>query len=67
MIRDVIQSAGQIAWPVIALLIMLIAFIAILVWTFSGKKNRFEGESNLPLQDEDDDITHSHTTRGVSS
>lgn len=64
MIRDVMEHAGQTTWPIVALLIMLAAFTVILLWTFSGKKNRFEHDSRLPLDDDDHEVTHNNSARG---
>ncbi|NUO19777.1 cbb3-type cytochrome c oxidase subunit 3 [bacterium] len=67
MLRDMITNAGSNIWSIISLIIMFVAFAAVIWWTFSGKKNRFETESHLPLQDDDEQVTNSHSTRGLSS
>lgn len=67
MLRDILTNTSLGIWPVVSLIIMFVAFAAVLVWTFAGKKNRFEEESNLPLQDDDESSTNSHSTRGASS
>jgi cbb3-type cytochrome oxidase subunit 3 len=67
MLRDFLTNMNHGIWPVVSLIIMFIAFAAVLIWTFAGKKNRFDEESHLPLQDDDEHITNSHSTRGISS
>jgi len=67
MLRDVLSNASHSIWSIISLLMMLAAFVAVLVWTFSGRKNRFENESNLPLQDDDEQDANMKSTRGLSS
>ncbi len=67
MLRDMLANTGTSVWSVISLVVLFVAFAGVLWWTFSGKKNRFEDESNLPLQDDDEQITNSHSTRGQSS
>jgi cbb3-type cytochrome oxidase subunit 3 len=64
MMRDVMQHAGQSVWPMISLIIMFITFGAILVWTYAGRKNRFEVDSRLPLEDDEQSATHTQSTRG---
>ncbi|MCB1060618.1 MAG: cbb3-type cytochrome c oxidase subunit 3 [Calditrichaeota bacterium] len=68
MLRDILTNANHGIWPIVSLIIMFVAFAAVLIWTLSGRKNRFEEESNIPLHDEDDEqLNHSHSTRGTSS
>lgn len=67
MLRDLLTNLELGIWPVVSLIIMFAAFSAILIWTFLGKRNRFEDESNLPLHEDDEDTTNSHSTRGHSS
>lgn len=67
MLRDLISNAGTSIWSIVSLIIMFVAFAGVLWWTFTGKKNRFEDESNLPLQDDDEHSTTTHSTRGLSS
>ncbi|MBK6909391.1 MAG: CcoQ/FixQ family Cbb3-type cytochrome c oxidase assembly chaperone [bacterium] len=67
MLRDVLSNTGPSIWPIISLLIMLVAFTAVLVWTYAGRKNRFENESNLPLELDDEQEQDMKSTRGLSS
>ena len=64
MLRDMITNAGTSVWSIVSLIVLFVAFSAVLYWTFSGKKNRFESESNLPLEDDDDKPSHLNSTRG---
>jgi cbb3-type cytochrome oxidase subunit 3 len=67
MLRDMLANVETSIWSVVSLIIMFVAFIGVLWWTYSGKKNRFESESNLPLESDDEQITNSHSTGGLSS
>ena len=67
MLRDVLTNSGASFWPVVSLVIMLATFAAVLLWTFAGRKNRFENESQLPLRDDDDQESDMKSTRGLSS
>ncbi|MCB9365878.1 MAG: cbb3-type cytochrome c oxidase subunit 3 [Calditrichaeota bacterium] len=64
MIRDVMGNAGEAIWSIVALIIMFVSFAAILFWTFSGRKNRFEHEMNLPLEDDEVSGDHHHSVKG---
>lgn len=58
------ESAGQTIWPIIALVIMLAAFAAILLWTYAGRKDRFEHDSRLPLEDDEAGVSQQNSARG---
>ncbi len=64
MLRDMLTNAGSSVWSIVSLIVLFVAFAAVLYWTFSGKKNRFESESNLPLEDDDEQPPHSNSKRG---
>lgn len=34
--------------------LMFLAFVGILIWAFSGRRDRFEDAANLPFADDDD-------------
>jgi cbb3-type cytochrome oxidase subunit 3 len=51
MIKDVIEFSANSLWPQIGLVILFACFIGIVIWTFTGKKQRFERERLLPLDD----------------
>lgn len=52
MIRDLIAHSGDILWPVAALVLFVLLFGGIVVWTYSGRRDRFHYLRMLPLQDE---------------
>ena len=52
MIQDIITQTANSIWAQIGLVISVLAFAAILVWTYVGKKDRFKRESRLPLEDD---------------
>ncbi|MBK6766522.1 MAG: cbb3-type cytochrome c oxidase subunit 3 [bacterium] len=64
MLRDLINNTGTSVWSVVSLIAMFVAFVAVLYWTFSGKKDRFEAENRLPLDDDEPTATHTQSTRG---
>jgi cbb3-type cytochrome oxidase subunit 3 len=69
MIRDVLQIAGETTWVQIGLILCFLLFIGIVVWTYLGRKNRYEHELNLPLDDGTDDgkhLTHSKSSETSS-
>jgi len=51
MIQDVITRAANSLWPQISLLIFVLCFVAVLIWTYSGRKDRFREQAALPLND----------------
>ena len=51
MIRDVIQYIGETTWPQIGLVLFMLLFAGLLVWTLAGRKDRFRHQSRLPLED----------------
>jgi cbb3-type cytochrome oxidase subunit 3 len=51
MIRDALEFAHATDWPQVALIIFVVAFMGVLVWTYRGSKTRFDRESRLPLED----------------
>jgi cbb3-type cytochrome oxidase subunit 3 len=50
MIHDVLTGAAGMG-PRIGLVLFFLLFIAIVVWTYRGGKDRFRYESRLPLED----------------
>lgn len=50
MIRDMISSAGTVFWPVAALILFVLLFAGIVLWTYSGRRDRFHYMRMLPLQ-----------------
>lgn len=55
MIKDVIEFSANSIWPQIGLIIFMVCFIGVAIWTFTGKKKRFEREAMLPLDDSTSD------------
>jgi cbb3-type cytochrome oxidase subunit 3 len=51
MIQDVIARAASSLWPQISLLIFVLCFVGVLIWTYSGRKDRFRKQAALPLND----------------
>jgi cbb3-type cytochrome oxidase subunit 3 len=52
MIKDFISQSGNAIFAQIGLVIFVLLFAAILIWTLRGHKNRFDHERNLPLEDD---------------
>jgi cbb3-type cytochrome oxidase subunit 3 len=51
MIQDVITRAANSVWPLISLLIFVLCFVGVMIWTYSGRKDRFREQAALPLND----------------
>lgn len=51
MIKDVLEFAANSFWPQISLIVFIVCFGAILIWTYSGRKDRFHYDAALPLED----------------
>ena len=51
MIQDVITRSANSLWPIIALIIFVLCFVGVLIWTYRGRKDRFKREAALPLDD----------------
>ena len=51
MIQDVITRAANSLWPQISLLILVLCFVGVMIWTYSGRKDRFREQAALPLND----------------
>jgi len=51
MIHDVITRAANSLWPIISLIIFVLCFVGVLIWTYRGRKDRFVREAALPLDD----------------
>jgi cbb3-type cytochrome oxidase subunit 3 len=51
MIKDVLEFSANSLWPQISLIIFVICFAAILIWTYRGRKDRFHYDAHLPLND----------------
>jgi cbb3-type cytochrome oxidase subunit 3 len=54
-------------WPRIGLVIFLVFFAAILIWTLRGGKHRFEHISRLPLEEKDPLDGTSHASQETHS
>jgi len=74
VIHDILIDIRATIWPIIGLILFLLAFIGIIYWTYRGKRDRFKYESRLPLDDgttthdnhedsHEDNITEPHGTR----
>ena len=48
--------AGIEIYPIISLLIFFIFFVALFWWVFTAKKDYIKTVSNLPLDNQNDDI-----------
>jgi len=62
MIHDVVSSVATI-WPRIALVLFLLLFAGIVVWTLRGGRERFHEVSRLPLDERDPGHDSSETPR----
>lgn len=51
MIQDVITRAANSLWPQISLLIFVLCFVGVMLWTYSGRKDRFREQAALPFAD----------------
>jgi len=61
MIHDLISHEWSTVWAQVGLVIFVVVFAAIVIWTYRGHKDRFKRESELPLDDGAGDA-HSSTT-----
>jgi cbb3-type cytochrome oxidase subunit 3 len=52
MIPDAVSHAASI-WPRIGLILFFLLFVAIVIWTYRGRKDRFAYVSQLPLDDQE--------------
>ncbi|SFZ92570.1 hypothetical protein SAMN05428642_102802 [Flaviramulus basaltis] len=48
--------AGIEIYPIISLLIFFIFFVVLFLWVFTAKKDYIKTVSNLPLDNQNDDI-----------
>jgi cbb3-type cytochrome oxidase subunit 3 len=51
MIRDVLTLSANSLWSQISLIIFVLCFVGILIWTIAGRRSRFARQSTLPLED----------------
>ncbi len=51
MIQDVITRSVDSIWPVISLILFVVCFMGVFIWTYRGRKDRFRREASLPLDD----------------
>ena len=51
MIQDVITRSANSLWPQISLILFVLCFVGVLLWTFTGRKDRFRHHATLPLED----------------
>ena len=63
MIHDVLSAAGQSVWSSIMIVVLMLVFGGIIYWTFRGGRHRFDRESRLPLNGENDSILESDVRR----
>ena len=52
MNQDVITRAADSIWPQVSLIMFVLCFVAVLIWTYRGKKDRFRRQAALPFDDE---------------
>ena len=52
MIQDVITRSVNSLWPILGLILFVLCFVGVLVWTYRGRKDRFRREAALPLDDD---------------
>jgi cbb3-type cytochrome oxidase subunit 3 len=64
MIKDIIEHTASSIYAQVGLVIFVLLFSAITIWTYSGRKNRFDRASRLPLEDDaanqEPTDTHNH-------
>lgn len=53
-IKDAMASTGIEIYPIISLLIFVIFFVVLIVYTLRMSKKHIQDLENIPLQDEDD-------------
>jgi cbb3-type cytochrome oxidase subunit 3 len=51
VIQEMLTRSANSLWPIISLIIFVICFVGVLIWTYRGGKDRFRRERNLPLDD----------------
>ena len=51
MIKDFITQTSDALFAQIGVVLFFLLFLGIVYWTYRGRKNRFEHERNLPLED----------------
>jgi cytochrome c oxidase cbb3-type subunit 4 len=57
MYKDVLRSIDNIAiWPVISFVIFFLFFLGLLWWTFSVDKKFISRMSNMPMDDDQQDV-----------
>jgi cytochrome c oxidase cbb3-type subunit 4 len=57
MYKEVLRSIDNIAiWPVISFVIFFLFFLGLLWWTFSVDKNFIARMSNMPMDDDQQDV-----------
>ena len=52
MIQDVLTRAANSLWPQISLIIFVLCFLGVIIWTYAGHKHRFQYQAHMPLDDE---------------
>jgi cbb3-type cytochrome oxidase subunit 3 len=58
-LSDVMSHSGLSGYAVVALILFMIAFVAIVLWIFwPGRKARMDRDSRLPLDDGDREEHH---------
>ncbi|MBU0509118.1 cbb3-type cytochrome c oxidase subunit 3 [bacterium] len=66
MIKDVITNLGEAIGPLIGLVLFFVVFIGVIVWTYRGRKDRFDYPSRLPLDNGDGMDIHTEHAVGLS-
>lgn len=51
MISDVLGFVGATLWARVGLLLFFLLFIAIVIWTYRGGRDRFRHQSHLPFDE----------------
>ena len=62
MIHDVLTRSANSLWPQIALIIFVLCFVGVIIWTYAGRKDRFQNQAALPLEDD----SNSERTSGAN-
>ena len=56
MLRDVIGNADLTIWSLIALVIFVATFVAIVLYVVTRPKKEVDRQANLPLEDDSDHV-----------
>ncbi|MFZ5433278.1 MAG: cbb3-type cytochrome oxidase subunit 3 [Calditrichota bacterium] len=61
MIHDAITYLGASLWAIVGLVLCFSVFVGIVIWTYRGRRDRFERESRLPLDDDHRELNGTHS------